>query len=91
MSGYAVRFDPIVTDRLKTLGSRDLDVVRENIAAIRENPRGFGSHPSGLRVAKFKAWQHTCPHSWVVLFRWHEGDETHPPDLITIENLQDRF
>lgn len=87
MPEYTVRFDPAVGDRLKTLGSRDLEIVRENVVAICENPRGFGSHPSGLRVAKHKAWQHKCPHSWVVLFRWQGGDEHHPAQLITVEDL----
>jgi len=91
MPTLAVRFERIVQDRLRTLSSRDLEMVRENVAAIRENPRCLGSHPSGLSRARFKAWQHTCPHSWVVLFRWREGDETHPPGLITIEDLVERY
>ncbi len=85
-----VRFDPIVAQRIETLGARDRDVVRENILQVQENPRDAG-HPSFLRRAKLKAWQHVCPHSWVVLFRWQGGDETQPFDLITIEDLVERY
>lgn len=81
-----VKFDPAVRDRLSALSRRDLDVVRENVIAIREDPRGAG-HPSGLRRAKRLAWQHKCPHSWVLLFRWQGGDESHPYGVVTIEDL----
>ncbi len=91
MAAYTVRYGPSVASRLFTLSKRDLGVVRENVAAIREDPRGFGCHPSGLGRARQLAWQHNCPHSWVVLFRWQGGDPSHPSGVITIEDLVERF
>ena len=52
MPPYAVRFERAAADRVATLGKRDRETVAENIAAIRENPRCFGSHPCGLNCAR---------------------------------------
>lgn len=83
-----LRLDPIVTDRVRSLSARDRETVRDNIEELRENPK-LG-HPSGLSCAKQGAWQHNCPHSFVVLYRWG-ADQSHPPDLVTIERIVDRY
>jgi hypothetical protein len=86
----AIRFERIVADTLKNLSPRDREIVRENVLAVRADPQNAG-HPSGLRRAKPLAWQHVCPHSWVVLYRWQGGDQTHDYGVITIEDLVERF
>jgi hypothetical protein len=90
MGTRTLRFERIVLDTLEKLSERDLDVVRDNVAAVRDDPQNVG-HPTFLKRAKPKAWQHVCPHSWVVLYRWQGGDESHPFGVVTIEALVERF
>lgn len=88
MGTRTLKFERAVLDTLEKLSERDLDVVRDNVVAVRDDPQHAG-HPSSLGRAK--AWQHVCPHSWVVLYRWQGGDETHPFKVVTIEALVERF
>jgi hypothetical protein len=84
-----VRVDQAVADRVDTMGARDRDVVRENILSIATQPQRAGC-PSFNSRAKQGAWQHVCPHSFVLLYRWG-ADAAHPPDAVTIEDIVDRF
>ncbi|HSM93121.1 MAG TPA: hypothetical protein VLT47_09550 [Anaeromyxobacteraceae bacterium] len=83
-------FLPEVRDVLRALGDRDRAVVAENIESIAKDPRAVG-HPSGLRSARSLAWQHVCPHSFVVVFRWAGGDPGVPDDAIVVEGIVPRF
>ena len=85
-----VDFLPGVADLIGRLGERDLEIVSENIAAVRADP-GAAGHPSGLRRAKPLTTQHTCPHSFVVLYRRQGLDPRHPHGVITIEDVVERF
>ena len=85
-----LEFLPEVEGQLANLGSRDLLVIRENIETLVGDPRD-GSHPSGLSIARPLAWQHVCPHSFVVVFRWEGCDPTSPPETITIERIAARL
>lgn len=89
MAPLQLRLDPGVVARIDTLSHADRAIVAENISAVLEDPRA--GHPSSLRVAKPKAWQHKCPHSFVVLYRCTEGDPLHPAHIVTIERLVDCY
>lgn len=84
-----IRLDPVVTARIDTLGTRDLAVVAENISNVAGDPGAVG-HPSFHSRAKRGAWQHVCPRSFLVLYRW-SVDPSQPQDAVTIEDLIDRF
>jgi hypothetical protein len=51
---------------------------------------GAVGHPSFHSRAKRGAWQHVCPRSFLVLYRW-SVDPSQPQDAVTIEDLIDRF
>ncbi len=90
MARLRVLFQPPVLDRARSLSARDREVVRDNVAELQENPQV--GHPSSLSSAPKNAWQHNCPHSFVVLYRWgNEQDPAHPVDSITVENVVDRY
>lgn len=84
-----MNLDGLVVDRVRSMSQRDRDVIAENVHDLREDPhRG---HPSGLSTAKRLAWQHNCPHSFTLLYRWKGGDQSHPSRLVTIERIIDRY
>lgn len=89
MAALRLMLDGRVRARIPLLGDRDRGIVAENLAAIQEDPQKAG-HPSFLRRAAPGAWQHTCPHSFVVLYRWDTAPG-HPADAVTIEDLVERL
>lgn len=85
-----VDFLPGVADLIGRLGERDREIVSENIAAVLADPAAAG-YPSGLRRAKPLTSQHTCPHSFAVLYRWQGLDPQHAFGVITIEDVIERL
>ena len=84
-----IRLTPNVVARIDTLGDRDLAVVSANVSSVARDPQRAG-RPSFHSRAKEGAWQHVCPYSFMVLYRWG-ADQSHPPNAVTIEDIIDRL
>jgi hypothetical protein len=64
------------------MSRRDRETVRDNIEEIKNDPK-LG-HPSSLRSASPGAWQHNCPHSFVMIYKW-DGE------CVSVECVVDRY